>query len=159
MRRFISITLKNRRKPGIYPAFPRWRKGCPTLCVAGRKADDRLQVMTIHKAKGLEFDWVIVPGLGRSPRSNDKKLFMWMETVRSASVGGGEYASNDLLLAPIQETGAAEDPIYLWLENSRVKKNAWRRYACSTSPRLGQSSACIFLAASARRRQKTEHSS
>ena len=28
-------------------------------------ADDSLQVMSIHQAKGLEFDTVIVPGLGR----------------------------------------------------------------------------------------------
>ncbi|WON73024.1 UvrD-helicase domain-containing protein [Nitrosospira sp. Is2] len=86
------------------------------------KADDRLQIMTIHKAKGLEFDWVIVPGLGRSPRSNDKKLFMWMETVRSISAVGNANRSNDLLLAPIQETGAAEDRTYLWLEKLEREK-------------------------------------
>ena len=27
------------------------------------KADNGLQIMTIHKAKGLEFDTVIIPGL------------------------------------------------------------------------------------------------
>jgi ATP-dependent helicase/nuclease subunit A len=86
------------------------------------KADERLQIMTIHKAKGLEFDWVVVPGLGRSPRSNDKKLFMWMETVRSISAVDDANHSNDLLLAPIQETGAAEDPIYAWLRKLESEK-------------------------------------
>ena len=76
------------------------------------KADDTLQIMTIHKAKGLEFDCVIVPGLGRSPRSNDKKLFLWMEHPRA----GERNEVNDLLLAPIQETGGDVDPIYSWLE-------------------------------------------
>ena len=75
------------------------------------QADDTLQVMTIHKAKGLEFDCVIVPGLGRSSRSNDKKLFMWME--RPARLGQGRP---DLLLAPIHATGAEADGIYTWLE-------------------------------------------
>ena len=67
------------------------------------KADERLQIMTIHKAKGLEFDVVIVPGLDRASRSDDRKLFLWMERPRE---DGRETA--DLLLAPIQETGASQ---------------------------------------------------
>jgi len=46
------------------------------------QADERLQIMTIHKAKGLEFDTVIVPGLGRAPRADDARLFVWMEQPR-----------------------------------------------------------------------------
>ena len=44
-------------------------------------ADERLQIMTIHKAKGLEFDHVILPGLARRPRNDDRKLFLWTETA------------------------------------------------------------------------------
>ena len=47
------------------------------------QADDSLQLMTIHKAKGLEFDTVIVPGLGRSPRHDDAKLLHWLERLRA----------------------------------------------------------------------------
>ncbi len=79
--------------------------------------------------------------------------------MRSASVGGGEYASNDLLLAPIQETGAAEDSIYLWLEKLESEKERLEEgrllYVAATRARQR----LHFLAASARRRQKTEHSS
>ncbi|HKX53725.1 MAG TPA: 3'-5' exonuclease, partial [Nitrosospira sp.] len=86
------------------------------------KADDSLQIMTIHKAKGLEFDCVIVPGLGRLSRSDDKKLFMWMEHLRDewpeteAEEERESSGGNDLLLAPIQETGSGSDPIYSWME-------------------------------------------
>jgi ATP-dependent exoDNAse (exonuclease V) beta subunit len=80
-------------------------------------ADDRLQIMTIHKAKGLEFDTVIVPGLGRAPRSEDARLFLWMEQPR----GEGNGAA-DLLLAPIHETGADQDPIYRWLRKIEAEK-------------------------------------
>jgi ATP-dependent exoDNAse (exonuclease V) beta subunit len=84
------------------------------------KADDSLQIMTIHKAKGLEFDCVIVPGLGRLSRSDDKKLFMWMEHLRDEWPETEEEEEsrgrNDLLLAPIQETGSGSDPIYSWIE-------------------------------------------
>jgi len=80
------------------------------------QADDRLQVMTIHKAKGLEFDTVIVPGLGRAPRNEDAKLFLWLEQPR------GRGAAADLLLAPIRETGADEDPIYRWVRKLESEK-------------------------------------
>jgi ATP-dependent exoDNAse (exonuclease V) beta subunit len=86
------------------------------------QADERLQIMTIHKAKGLEFDTVIVPGLGRPPRGEDARLFLWMEQPgaqhprapgeREAKRVRGEVS---LLLAPIQQAGADDDPIYRWL--------------------------------------------
>jgi ATP-dependent exoDNAse (exonuclease V) beta subunit len=42
-------------------------------------ADERLQLMTIHKAKGLEFDTVIVPGLDRQPPPSEPSLLLWHE--------------------------------------------------------------------------------
>ncbi len=66
-------------------------------------ASERLQIMTIHKAKGLEFDTVIVPALGRGTGRDERQLFMWMET---AGEGG------QLLLAPVNPTGSDKDPIY-----------------------------------------------
>jgi ATP-dependent exoDNAse (exonuclease V) beta subunit len=62
-----------------------------------------IQIMTIHKAKGLEFDTVIVPGLDRPPRHDDKKLLVWTE---QADIDSGGH---ELLLAPIRETGADDD--------------------------------------------------
>ena len=41
------------------------------------QADGRLQLMTIHKAKGLEFDTVILPGLHRPPRGSEAPLLAW----------------------------------------------------------------------------------
>ena len=72
-------------------------------------AGERLQVMTIHKAKGLEFDTVIVPGLGRSPRSPDAPLLRWHEMTRP----GATVA--ELLLAPMRARGDEQDPIYEFL--------------------------------------------
>ncbi|MCC7092534.1 MAG: PD-(D/E)XK nuclease family protein, partial [Nitrosomonas sp.] len=78
-------------------------------------ADDTLQIMTIHKAKGLEFDTVIIPGLGRAPRNNKKQLLKWMEQPTQTFPDNGG-ARMDLLLAPIQEVGSASDSIYQWIE-------------------------------------------
>ncbi len=60
-----------------------------------------VELMTIHKAKGLEFDHVIIPGAGSPPRREEDSLLMWLER------------GDDLLLAPIREkTGGKESPIY-----------------------------------------------
>ncbi|MEL7044543.1 MAG: 3'-5' exonuclease, partial [Pseudomonadota bacterium] len=39
----------------------------------------RLQVMTLHKAKGLEFDAVFMPALGKATRRDQKPLLLWEE--------------------------------------------------------------------------------
>ncbi|HTW67116.1 MAG TPA: UvrD-helicase domain-containing protein [Bryobacteraceae bacterium] len=72
-------------------------------------AGDRLQLMTIHKAKGLEFDTVILPGLGAAPRSDDPSLLLCVEHGR------------ELLLAPIAESGG-DDPIYRYLSKLEARK-------------------------------------
>jgi ATP-dependent exoDNAse (exonuclease V) beta subunit len=72
---------------------------------------DCLQVMTIHKAKGLEFDVVIVPALGSGSGRDDRKLFMWMETP-----------SRSLLLAPINPSGKDDDPIYEYIRELDKEK-------------------------------------
>lgn len=63
--------------------------------------DDAVQIMTVHKAKGLEFDTVIVPGLDRAPRSNPPPLIVWKA-----------LPDQGLLLAPIHESGGEKDPCY-----------------------------------------------
>ena len=72
--------------------------------------EDDLQIMTIHKAKGLEFDTVIVPGLDRGPGRSDRPLMLWRELSSSRVRGAG------ILLAPIKETGADEEPAYEYLK-------------------------------------------
>ena len=52
-----------------------------------------IEIMTMHRAKGLEFDTVIALGLGRDPPSDDEQALHWLERV---AIDG----SKDLLLAP-----------------------------------------------------------
>ncbi|HEV7821213.1 MAG TPA: 3'-5' exonuclease, partial [Burkholderiales bacterium] len=63
--------------------------------------DDAIDIMTVHKAKGLEFDTVIMPGLDRIQRSTEPPLL----------VSKGLH-DKTLLLAPIREAGADEDAAY-----------------------------------------------
>lgn len=62
------------------------------------EADGKLQLLTLHKAKGLEFDTVILPGLGRAPMSDSSKLLHWQEF-------GHEASHRSLVLAPISPLG------------------------------------------------------
>jgi ATP-dependent exoDNAse (exonuclease V) beta subunit len=76
--------------------------------------------MTIHKAKGLEFGTVIVPGLDMGPGGGDADLLLFNEMVltRPPDKGGSEpSASGGLLLAPIKATGAETDPTYRYLRD------------------------------------------
>jgi ATP-dependent exoDNAse (exonuclease V) beta subunit len=41
--------------------------------------DARLQIMTIHRAKGLQFDHVVLFGLGRIPRPREQTVLSWFD--------------------------------------------------------------------------------
>ena len=87
------------------------------------QASDRLQVMTIHKAKGLEFDYVIVPGLDRVPPGGDPQLMQWLERP-SRSVE--PRAPPELILSPIYPPDANKknDSIYCWIERLQQQRQA-----------------------------------
>ncbi|BAO44942.1 UvrD-helicase domain-containing protein [Thiolapillus brandeum] len=66
--------------------------------------ESRVRIMTMHKAKGLEFDTVILPGLGRIPRRDDSRLLYWLETVDDE--GGAQ-----LILGPMKSAAAHQDSL------------------------------------------------
>ena len=80
------------------------------------EAGEDLQLLTIHKAKGLEFDTVILPGLGRRTRTGDPRLLMWLEYM--------DGVRSRLLLAPIHEVGGDEDSLYEYLRKVDAEKRA-----------------------------------
>ncbi|PIQ96462.1 MAG: hypothetical protein COV67_09475, partial [Nitrospinae bacterium CG11_big_fil_rev_8_21_14_0_20_56_8] len=55
--------------------------------------ENLVQIMTMHKAKGLEFDYVILPGLGRKPKPPTRSIVSWIPH------------GTRLLVAPKEETG------------------------------------------------------
>jgi ATP-dependent exoDNAse (exonuclease V) beta subunit len=81
------------------------------------RADDSVQIMTIHKAKGLEFDRVILPGLEKSPPSDPPQLLLWMERTVDYEDG--------LLLAPISETGTDKSKTYQYIQKVQNEKRSY----------------------------------
>ena len=77
--------------------------------------DAAVEVMTIHAAKGLEFDTVIIPGLGRPPRGDQKRLLVWHEDITAA--GGTE-----LLMSALPTAGGGNG-LYEYLRH-REKEEA-----------------------------------
>ncbi len=70
-----------------------------------------LQLITMHKAKGLEFDFVILPGLGRKTSADKNRLVFWLPH------------KNSLLLAPIEETGTETSALYKFVKGINAKKD------------------------------------
>jgi len=61
-----------------------------------------VQVMTMHRAKGLEFDHVLVPALERTTRASARRLLRWLDLPSEAS-------ESNLLIAPVPAVGAREE--------------------------------------------------
>jgi len=72
------------------------------LFSAPAPGDNPVQVMTIHRAKGLEFDHVIVPALERTTRLTERRLLRWIDLPSEAH-------ESDLLIAPLPALGAAPE--------------------------------------------------
>lgn len=81
-------------------------------------SDAKIHVLTIHKAKGLEYDVVIIPSLEKKPAIDGNQLLLWLERQNLH----GEY---DLILAPIKSLEEDYDPIYRYL---RIQENLKAKY-------------------------------
>ena len=75
-----------------------------------------VQLMTIHKAKGLGFDVVIVPGLDRRAAQDKPPLISSLERTNPTT---GEP---EMLVAPIGDRGGAKHPTYKWVRKQRSRR-------------------------------------
>jgi len=69
----------------------------------------RLQVMTMHRAKGLQFDHVLLYGLGRIPRPREQTLLSWFDIPN-------EHGDPQKIISPVGARAEVEnDPIYRYI--------------------------------------------
>lgn len=91
----------------------------------GDSAD--VEIMTIHKAKGLEFDHVILPDLNRGPRTDTRGLLQWQtwneELVLALNLAGEQDSLFDWLLKEDSLRNANELKRLLYVAATRARKS------------------------------------
>lgn len=98
------------------------------FAVSGSSLDARVEIMTIHKSKGLEFDVVILPSLHRVGGRDRTRLLRWTRLTGLNADG--------LVLAPPGARGADGDTIYQWLaelEQQRAQHESGRLLYVATT--------------------------
>jgi len=79
--------------------------------------DCRLQLMTMHKAKGLQFDHVILPALGRATRGGDRDVLSWL----SVPMSSGE---TEMIVSPVGARAEIEnDPLHQFIAATEKNKD------------------------------------
>lgn len=117
---FLNL-IEQHEVAGQIPDWPNFNLAVERLYAAPKPTnpDDQplpVQVMTIHKAKGLEFDTVILPGLDRRSGSDKGDLLLWREGVAA-------NGKPQLFIGPITEAGVDQELLYNYLKRERSLKN------------------------------------
>ena len=93
-------------------------------------APNPVQIMTVHRAKGLEFDHVLVPALERPAASHERALLNWIDLPRG---DGG----SDLFMAPVPPVGQAQEEkltrlVGRWLQERATQERTRLAYVAVT---------------------------
>lgn len=76
----------------------------------------RLQVMTMHRAKGLQFDHVLLFGLGRTPARHDRSVLSWFDIP-------GAHGADEKIISPVgPRAEVANDPLHRFIEKVEADK-------------------------------------
>jgi ATP-dependent exoDNAse (exonuclease V) beta subunit len=103
----LDLRLLERRIDKLY---------AETAVVAGA-----VDLMTIHGAKGLEWDVVMVPGLERRAQANRNRLLTWSE------IDSGDEEAAHVALAPIASKGEGSLELNAWLNGIHNAREAAER--------------------------------
>ena len=78
--------------------------------------DCHLQIMTMHKAKGLKFDHVVLHGIGRTTKAGDKAVLSWL-------INTGSDGRSAMIVSPIGPRDEIEnDALHQFIEATQRDK-------------------------------------
>lgn len=102
--------LEQHQQGGSIGDWQTFVRSADKLYAAPRQnADAKLQVMTMHKSKGLEFDHVIIPRLHKLSPSDGQQLILWRERLN-------QHGERQLLLGPLAPVGGEKDILYAYIK-------------------------------------------
>ena len=79
--------------------------------------DCRLQIMTMHRAKGLQFDHVLLYGLGRTVGNRQKDMLNWLNVPNNDG-------TSDMIISPVgPRSELKNDPLHRFIEVSESDKD------------------------------------
>ena len=77
----------------------------------------RVQVMTMHKSKGLQFDHVVLPSLGRTTTGGDKSVLGWIDVP-------GPGGTGRMVISPVgARSDLEQDLLFRYIESSRKESD------------------------------------
>jgi len=80
-----------------------------------------VQLMTIHKSKGLEFEVVLVPDLEAKSKQGEHGLMSWLE--RGLAESGPEGEISEFLIAPIKTKGGEPSAAKAWVDGVKKERD------------------------------------
>lgn len=102
--------LEQHQQAGNITDWQSFTRAVGKLYAAPREnADANLQVMTMHKSKGLEFDHVVIPRLHKLSPSDGQQLLLWRERL-------SHEGERQLLLGPLAPVGGDKDKLYKYIQ-------------------------------------------
>ena len=104
---------------------PSLNSALETLCALPDPAasgDCGVQLMTIHKSKGLEFEVVIVPELQAGTGHTGRALLSWLERGLTEPDESGDIT--EFLVAPLASKGAERSATKTWVDRIRREREA-----------------------------------
>jgi ATP-dependent helicase/nuclease subunit A len=91
----------------IPATWPQWQKLLARQYIANdMSSSTKVTIMTIHKAKGLEFDHVFLPSFNKKPPSHRSSLLNWSLSLQ---------ADNNLIISPISSDSRNKSEINNYL--------------------------------------------
>ena len=104
---------------------------------AASERQARVQIMTIHKAKGLEFDHVILPYLERRARSDTAQLLLWRAGTTGLLMGVRGDAVHHWLAYEERQRSINEEKRLLYVACTRAKQTLYTSFSCAVDAKPG----------------------
>ena len=120
VQRYLEL-VRDVLQPGERLELRVLREGLKNLYAESTSESEAVDMMTIHKAKGLEWDVVIIPALERPGQISRYELLNWLE------LDAAQGDNPSVLLAPIHQTGERVSTLSAWIRNTKENREEAER--------------------------------